>query len=201
MTIHDEVPSPDKTYSDYLAELLNSLTVLKNQSLENREESYKQLATVESALETMLNWIILEKNAIKNFETVLEWVELLSKDKTLDTDEARYRIRVVIQPQIESFIQNLALGEKSALSVLDIINKNLENFADFLKGVQANNFKILSIIGFEPESQTSHLDLALTNLYQGRFKDFQKELSILNDHLNPSESSEENETNESNSEL
>ncbi|MHA2304157.1 MAG: hypothetical protein ACXACU_02105 [Candidatus Hodarchaeales archaeon] len=201
MNIHDEVPRPDKTYSDYLAELLNSLTVLKNQSLENREESYKQLATVESALETMLNWIILEKNAIKNFETVLEWVELLSKDKTLDTDEARYRIRVVIQPQIESFIQNLALGEKSALSVLDIINKNLENFADFLKGVQANNFKILSIIGFEPESQTSHLDLALTNLYQGRFKDFQKELSILNDHLNPSESSEENETNESNSEL
>ncbi|MHA1970051.1 MAG: hypothetical protein ACW964_19935 [Candidatus Hodarchaeales archaeon] len=183
MNIHDEVPRPDKTYSDYLAELLNSLTVLKNQSLENREESYKQLATVESALETMLNWIILEKNAIKNFETVLEWVELLSKDKTLDTDEARYRIRVVIQPQIESFIQNLALGEKSALSVLDIINKNLENFADFLKGVQANNFKILSIIGFEPESQTSHLDLALTNLYQGRFKDFQKELSILNDQL------------------
>lgn len=201
MTVPDEVPIPDKTYSEYLKELFNSLTLIKNQSLQNREERYKQLATVEDALSTVLNWIKLEKNGIRNFETILEWVDLLSKDNTLDKDEVRYRLRVAVQPQIEAFIQNIALGERSALKVLDATNKNLENLPDFLKSVQTNNFKILSIIGFEPESQTSHLDLAVANLYQGRFKDFEKELSLLNDHLNPSELSEEHETHESKSPL
>ena len=167
--------------------------MIKNQSLQNREERYKQLATVEDVLSTMLNWIKLEKNAIRNFETLLEWVEQLSKDKTIDKDEVRYRLRVAVQPQIEAFIQNIALGERSALKVLDATNKNLEDIPDFLKSVQTNNFKILSIIGFEPESQTSHLDLAVTNLYQGRFKDFEKELRLLNDQLNPKDLNEENE--------
>ena len=197
MTVQDEVPIPDKTYSEYLTELFKSLTLIKNQSLQNREERYKQLATVEDALVTMLNWIKLEKNAIRNFEALLEWVEQLSKDKTLSIDEVRYRLRIAVQPQIEAFIQNIALGERSALKVLDATKKNLENLPDFLKSVQNNNFKILSIIGFEPESQTSHLDLAVSNLYQGRFKSFEKELSLLNDQLNPPESSEEDETPES----
>jgi len=186
MTVPDEEATQEKTYHDYLTELFQILTILKNQALLQQEELYKQLATVEDALETMLNWIKLEKNGIRNFETLFEWVELLSKDKTTDIDEIRYRLRVVIQPQVESFIQNVALGEKSALMVRDIGLKNLENFDVFLKNVQSNNFKLLSLIGFEPDSQTSHLDLALINLYQGRFKDFDNELRSLNSNLNPS---------------
>lgn len=197
MTVPDKVPIPDKPYSEYLTELFNSLTLINKLTLKNREERYKQLATVEDALSTLLNWIKFEKNAIRNFETLLEWVELLSKDKTIDKDEVRYRLRVAVQPQIEAFVQNIALGERSALKVLDATTKNLENLPDFLKSVRNNNFKILSIIGFEPESQTSHLDLAVTNLYQGRFKDFERELILLNDQLVPTELSEENETQES----
>ncbi len=201
MTVPEKVPIPDKPYSEYLAELFKSLTLIKNESLQNREEKYKQLATVEDALSTVLNWIKMEKTGIRNFETIIEWVELLSNNKTLDIDEVRYRLRVAVLPQIEAFIQNIALGERSALKVLDATNKNLENLPDFLKSVQTNNFKILSIIGFEPESQTSHLDLAVTNLYQGRFKDFEKELSSLNDQIQPPELNEENETRESKPQL
>ncbi len=186
MTVPDEESIPEKTYHDCLKELFQILTILKNRSLLEQEELYKQLATVEDALETMLNWIKLEKNGIRNFETLFEWVELLSKNKTTDIDEIRYRLRVVIQPQVESFIQSVALGEKSALMVRDIALNNLENFDVFLKNVQSNNFKLLSLIGFEPDSQTSHLDLALINLYQGRFKDFDNELRSLNSNLNPS---------------
>jgi len=133
----------------------------------------------------MLNWIKLEKNAIRNFDTLFEWAEVLSRDETVDIDEIRYRLRVVLQPQVESFIQNVALGEKSALMVRDAALKNLDNFDGFLKNVQSNNFKLLSLIGFEPDSQTSHLDLALINLYQGRFKDFDNELRSINSNLNP----------------
>ena len=186
MTVPEEEAKQEKTYHDYLMELFQLLTILKNKSLLQKEELYKQLAIVEDALETMLNWIKLEKNGIRNFETLFEWVELLSKNKTTDIDEIRYRLRVVIQPQVESFIQSVALGEKSALMVRDIALNNLENFDVFLKNVQSNNFKLLSLIGFEPDSQISQLDLALINLYQGRFKDFDNELRSLNSNLNPS---------------
>ncbi len=187
MTIPDEELKPEKTYNDYLTEFLNALIILKDQSLQNQEELYKQLATVEDALETMLNWIKLEKNGIRNFETLLEWTENLVKDEKLDKDEIRYRLRVVMQPQVESFIQNITLGEKSALKILDVVHKNVQNIPKFMRSVQNVNFKLLSIIGYEPESQTSHLDLALLNLYQGRFKDFEKELKLLNDNLIPPE--------------
>jgi len=185
MTVPDEEATQEKTYHDYLTELFKTLTILKNQSLLQKEELYKQLAVIEDALETMLNWIKLEKNAIRNFDTLFEWAEVLSRDETVDIDEIRYRLRVVLQPQVESFIQNVALGEKSALMVRDVALKNLDNFDGFLKNVQSNNFKLLSLIGFEPDSQTSHLDLALINLYQGRFKDFDNELRSINSNLNP----------------
>ena len=197
MTVPDEELKPEKTYNDYLAEFYNSLSILKDQSLQNKEELYKQLATIEDALETVLNWIKLEKNGIRNFETLLEWTENLIKDDKIDKHEIRYRLRVVMQPQVESFIQNLTLGEKSALKILDIVNKNIQNIPEFMRTVQNINFKLLSIIGYEPESQTSHLDLALLNLYQGRFKDYEKELKLLNDNLNPpKEEIEENNLNQ-----
>ncbi|MFX0086758.1 MAG: hypothetical protein ACFFAU_13890 [Candidatus Hodarchaeota archaeon] len=196
MNIPDEELKPEKTYNDYLTEFLNSLIILKDQSLQNREELYKQLATVEDALETMLNWIKIEKNGIRNFETLLEWTENLVKDDKLDKDEIRYRLRVVMQPQVESFIQNITLGEKSALKILDVVNKNVQDIPEFMRTVQNVNFKLLSIIGYEPESQTSHLDLALLNLYQGRFKDYEKELKLLNNNLKPpKEEKEKNSIN------
>lgn len=185
MTVPEEEAKQEKTYHNYLMELFQLLTILKNKSLLQKEEIYKQLAIIEDALETMLNWIKLEKNGIRNFETLFEWAEVLSKDETIDIDEIRYRLRVVLQPQVESFVQNVALGEKSALMVRDVALKNLDNFDEFLKKVQNNNFKLLSLIGFEPDSQSSHLDLALINLYQGRFKDFENEIRSINSNLSP----------------
>ena len=55
----------------------------------------------------------------------------------------------------------------------------------FLKSVQQQNFKLLSALGYEPENETSHLDLALFNLYQGRFNEFQVELNSLRENLEP----------------
>ena len=59
MTAPDE--QKEKGYQDYLSDLYQTLDLLKNQSLLNRDELYKQLATAEDALETVLNWIKLEK--------------------------------------------------------------------------------------------------------------------------------------------
>lgn len=65
MTAPDE--QKEKDYQDYLADLHHSLNLLKDQSLQDRDELYKQLATVEDALETVLNWIKLEKNGLRRF--------------------------------------------------------------------------------------------------------------------------------------
>ena len=191
MTAHDE--QKEKEYQEYLADLHNSLNLLKDQSLKNRDELYKQLATVEDALETVLNWIKLEKNGLRNFETILEWAEILAQEKTISKDEIRYRLRVVLQPQVESFTQNLTTCEISALKMLDAVNKDLERLPTILKDFQQMNFKLLSILGYEPESKTSHLDLALANLYQGRYREFEKEMLLLKENLTPLDTKEEEE--------
>ncbi|MHA2202563.1 MAG: hypothetical protein ACW991_02630 [Candidatus Hodarchaeales archaeon] len=191
MTAPDE--QKEKDYQYYLADLHHSLNLLKNQSLQDRDELYKQLATVEDALETVLNWIKLEKNGLRNFETILEWAEILAKEKTISKDEIRYRLRVVLQPQVESFTQNLTTCEISALKMLDAVNKDLERLPNILKDFQQMNFKLLSILGYEPESKTSHLDLALANLYQGRYREFEKEMLSLKGNLTPLDTKEEEE--------
>jgi len=191
MTAHDE--QKEKNYQEYLTDLHHSLNLLKNQSLQDRDELYKQLATVEDALETVLNWIKLEKNGLRNFETILEWAEILAQEKTISKDEIRYRLRVVLQPQVESFTQNLTTCEISALKMLDAVNKDLEQLPTLLKDFQQMNFKLLSILGYEPESKTSHLDLALANLYQGRYREFEKEMLSLKENLTPLTASEEEE--------
>ena len=192
MTAPDE--QKEKAYQEYLKDLFNSLNSLKNQSLHDSDELYKQLATVEDALETVLNWIKLEKNALRNFETILEWAEILAQETTINKDEIRYRLRVVLQPQVESFTQNLTTCEISALKMYDAVNKDVERLPQLLKSFQQINFKLLSTLGYEPESKTSHLDLALANLYQGRYSDFEKELKLLNDNLTPPETTEDAET-------
>jgi hypothetical protein len=191
MTALDEQKKKD--YQEYLADLHHTLNLLKDQSLHNRDEFYKQLATVEDALETVLNWIKLEKNGLRNFETILEWAEILAQEKTISKDEIRYRLRVVLQPQVESFTQNLTTCEISALKMLDAVNKDLEQLPNLLKDFQQMNFKLLSILGYEPESKTSHLDLALANLYQGRYRDFEKEMLSLKENLTPLATGEEEE--------
>lgn len=168
-----------RSYRDYFEELYDSLSMLYGQidtTVEKPDELYKQLGTVEDVLETLLNWIKLEKNGLRNFETIVEWVRKLALDTTLQKDDIRSRLRIIVLPQVESFIQNLTTGEKSALKVLNAVSRNLEELPHFLKTVQQKNFKLLSTIGYDPHSGTSHLDLALYNLYQGRFKDFENEL-------------------------
>lgn len=169
----------NRSYPDYFEQLYDSLSLLRGQidtMVEKPDELYKQLGTVEDVLETLLNWIKLEKNGLRNFETIVDWVKKLALDTTLQKDDIRSRLRIIILPQVESFTQNLTTGEKSALKVLSAVSKNLEELPHFLKSVQQKNFKLLSMIGYDPQSGTSHLDLALYNLYQGRFKDFENEL-------------------------
>ena len=176
-----------RSYQDYFEELFDTLSLLKEQidtTIEKPDELYKQLGTVEDVLETLLNWIKLQKNGLRNFETIADWARKLAIDSTLTKDDIRSRLRIIILPQVESFTQNLTTGEKSALKVLDAVSKNLEELPQFLKTIQQKNFKLLSTLGYEPQTGTSHLDLALNNLYQGRFQEFEAELTRLKDNMN-----------------
>ena len=178
-----------RSYQDYFEELYDSLSTLKTEidKPDRPDELYKQLTTIEDVLETLLNWIKLQKNALRNFETIIDWVRKLTLDSTLTKDDIRSRLRIIILPQVESFTQNLTTGEKSALKILDAVSRNLEELPEFLKSIQQKNFKLLSTIGYDPQSETSHLDLALLCLYQGRFNDFEKELRLLQDNLTSEE--------------
>ncbi len=183
----EDINDDMRSYQDYFEELFDTLSLLKEQidtSIEEPDELYKQLGTVEDVLETLLNWIKLQKDGLRNFETIADWVKKLAIDSTLTKDDIRSRMRIIILPQVESFTQNLTTGEKSALKVLDAVSKNLEELPQFLKTLQQKNFKLLSTLGYEPQTGTSHLDLALNNLYQGRFQDFETQLAQLRDNMN-----------------
>ena len=176
-----------RSYQDYFEDLFDTLSLLKEQidtSIEKPDELYKQLGTIEDVLETLLNWIKLQKDGLRNFETIADWVKKLAIDSTLTKDDIRSRMRIIILPQVESFTQNLTTGEKSALKVLDAVSKNLEELPQFLKTIQQKNFKLLSTLGYEPQTGTTYLDLALYNLYQGRFQDFETQLSQLKANMN-----------------
>ncbi|MHA2139211.1 MAG: hypothetical protein ACW98G_15105 [Candidatus Hodarchaeales archaeon] len=189
-TIMENLDDDSRSYQDYFEEIFDSLSLLKTQidtTLEQPDELFKQLGTIEDVLETLLNWIKLQKNGLRNFETIVDWVKKLAIDSTLSKDEIRSRLRIIILPQVESFTQNLTTNEKSALKVLDAVRKNLEELPNFLKSIQQKNFKLLSTIGYDPQTGTSHLDLAFLNLYQGRFADFEKELNQLKENMIPEE--------------
>ncbi|WP_455139435.1 hypothetical protein [Candidatus Hodarchaeum mangrovi] len=183
-----KIPLYQNGLRDLYQSLIELKKILKTPDDKSADELYKHLVTIEDALETLLNWIKLEKNGLRNFETILEWTNQLAQDGSMHIDELRSRLRTILLPQVESFTQNLATGEKSALKVLDVIKKNLESVQTFLKMVQQQNFKLLTMIGYEPQDGTSHLDLALFNLYQGRIPDFNKELSYLKQNLQVKES-------------
>ena len=125
----------------------------------------------------------MQKNGLRNFDTIVDWVKKLAIDSTLTKDEIRSRLRIIVLPQVESFTQNLTTNEKSALKVLGAVSKNLEALPDFLKSIQQKNFKLLTLIGYDPQTGSSQLDLMFLNLYQGRFKDFQKELDQLKENM------------------
>jgi len=180
---NSKVPLYKNGLQDLYQSLIELKKILKTPNDKSPDELYKHLVTIEDALETLLNWIKLEKNGLRNFETILEWTNQLAQDDSIQINELRNRLRIILLPQVESFTQNLATGEKSALKVLDIINKNLESVQTFLKIVQQQNFKLLTMIGYEPQDGTSRLGIALFNLYQGRIPDFNKELSYLKQNL------------------
>ena len=50
---------------------------------------------------------------------------------------------MVLQPQVESFTQNLTTCEISALKMLDAVNKDLERLPTLLKDFQQMNLLVL----------------------------------------------------------
>lgn len=175
MTIDEE---EERSYHDLLEELYDGIIHIQ-ESLYEPDEQYRRLVAVEESLETVLNWIKLEKNSLRNYEIMVEWTKKLALNTTLTTADIRNRIRVMVLPQSESFIQNLTTGERSALKVLEVVNKNLEELPSFLKSVKDQNFKLLQAIGYDPEAETSYLGTALYNLVIGRLADFEKTIELL----------------------
>ena len=97
-----------RSYQDYFEDIYDSLSLLKSQidtPLEKPDELYKQLSTIEDVLETLLNWIKIQKNGLRNFDTIVDWVKKLAVDSTLSKDEIRSRLRIIILPQVESHNQ------------------------------------------------------------------------------------------------
>ena len=98
--------SEQASYKDSFVQFAQSVKMLVeliNKSTNTSDELFNQLLTYENFLETILNWIRIQKNAFRNFETSVEWIDAISTESLENTDELRYRLRVTLIPQLESF--------------------------------------------------------------------------------------------------
>ena len=175
MTTNEE---EERSYHDLLEELYDGLIHIHG-SLYEPDEQYQRLVEVEESLETVLNWIKLEKNSLRNYEIMVEWTKKLAINTTLTTADIRNRLRVMVVPQAGSFIQNLTTGERSALKVLEAVTSILDDLPSFLKSVKDQNFKLLQVIGYDPDSESSYLETALYSLVIGRLAEFEKSIELL----------------------
>lgn len=138
-----------------------------DESVDNVENLYRRLDLVENALESILNWVTLQKNTIKGTENLYHALEVVYGEKNVDT--IRNRIRTFIIPQLESFSQNLETTQKASRLVMKAIDTKVtdELVKELSSEFKYRNLLLLTAIGFDPEINTSDLSTIAESLYQG----------------------------------
>ena len=160
-----------------IKEVLEAATKDVMQASDFQEASAKisaQYDLVSNTLGSIINWIRQAQNSMMSLSSLYEWASLFSEEET-EIDELRRRIRMVMLPQAESFLQTLASAERSR-SVMQVIQKDFENVPILVDSASGKNKKFLEIFIWDPNLESSALSASLTALYEGDFDNFWEQL-------------------------
>ncbi len=176
--------------NDFCDALLQSHPEIKSVEVENAT-SIDRLIThydiLENQLSTLANWITVQKRAFQTIQTLIQWADAIKQNPELfeDVDELLMRMRVMLLPAAEMFIQEIAQAEKASKRLRNTV-MNLRNLPNYLNSTQHLNETILEILQFNEEFGTSLLTDSIYNLYQSRLDTFREQLAQLKQNIEKS---------------
>ncbi|MFX0117703.1 MAG: hypothetical protein ACFFB3_24370 [Candidatus Hodarchaeota archaeon] len=145
-----------------------------------------ELDLVSNTLGTILNWIRLQETALAALSSLQEYSGMFSLESDLDT--IRHRLRIMLLPQVESFVQSISSADKASRIALPFMSEDLTKIPSLIKKLSDVNMHLLELIEYEPSTKTSLLDSGVSALYRGAIQDFQNRIERLeknNSILNP----------------
>ncbi len=136
-----------------------------------------ELDLISNTLGTIMNWIRLQETALAALSSLQEWSAVAATES--DLDAIRHRMRIMIQPQIESFVQSISSADKASRIALPFMSEDLTKIPSLIKRISDINLHMLELIEYEPSTKTSLLDSGINALYRGAIEDFQTKLERL----------------------
>jgi hypothetical protein len=136
-----------------------------------------ELDLISNTLGTIMNWIRLQETALAALDSLQEWSSVAATES--DVDAIRHRVRVMIQPQIASFVQSISSADKASRIALPFMSEDLTKIPSLIKKISDINLHLLELIEYEPSTKTSLLDSGINALYRGAIKDFQTKIERL----------------------
>ncbi|MFQ5980502.1 MAG: hypothetical protein ACE5OZ_20380 [Candidatus Heimdallarchaeota archaeon] len=136
-----------------------------------------ELDLVSNTLGTILNWIRLQETAMAALGSLEEWASVAASEN--DVDAIRHRMRLAIQPQVESFVQSISSADKASRIALPFMSEDLTKIPALIKKLSDVNVHLLELIEYEPSTKTSLLDSGVNALYRGAVDDFQTRIDRL----------------------
>lgn len=136
-----------------------------------------ELDLISNTLGTIMNWIRLQETALAALDSLQEWSSVAATES--DVDAIRHRVRIMIQPQIASFVQSISSADKASRIALPFMSEDLTKIPSLIKKISDINLHLLELIEYEPSTKTSLLDSGINALYRGAIEDFQTKVERL----------------------
>ncbi|MFX0064592.1 MAG: hypothetical protein ACFFC7_20660 [Candidatus Hermodarchaeota archaeon] len=131
-----------------------------------------RLQTISDSLASLLNWVRIQQNALTALLSLHSWSKAYSTIETKDVSEIRSRMRLMLLPELEVFIQSLFTADKSRGQILPYFEEQMRIIPKMLQSFSEFNLQLLTLIGFDPSSRVSYLDAGAQALYRGAFGEF-----------------------------
>ncbi len=180
----DELKATLSEFCDVLLQSHPEIKTLKAEHASSVDRLITHYDILENQLSTLVNWVTIQKRSFQTIQTLIQWADTIKQNPEIfdDVDELLTRMRVMILPAAEMFIQEISQAEKAAKRLRDAM-MNLRNLPAYLDGTQRMNHLILTVLQFNEDYGTSLLTDSIYNLYQARFDTFKTQLAQLKENL------------------
>ena len=140
-----------------------------------------ELDLISNTLGTIQNWIRLQETALAALGSLEEWASIVAEEN--DIDAIRHRLRIMLLPQVETFVQSISSADKASRVALPIMSDDLSKIPALIEKLSSINVHLLELIDYEPSTKSSLLDSGVNALYLGAMDDFQDRIDRLEKNI------------------
>ena len=140
-----------------------------------------ELDLISNTLGTIQNWIRLQETALASLGSIEKWASIVAEEN--DIDAIRHRLRIMLLPQVETFVQSISSADKASRVALPIMSADLSKIPALIEKLSSINVHLLELIDYEPSTKSSLLDSGVNALYLGAMDDFQDRIDRLEKNM------------------